>query len=204
MARHHESQWNQLGRWTGIRDVSLTEYGLQKSKEMGKLLDGAKIDRAFSSGQKRAIESLSAMLSVRESRNVPVAQALALNERDYGEYTGKNKWEMEELLGEKKFKEVRRGWNCPIPGGETLKQVYERSVPYFLDTILPRVAEGESVLLVAHGNSLRVLLKYIENISDENIANVEFPFGAIVIYDLDDAGRMIKKETMKVESSVPA
>ena len=85
-----------------------------------------------------------------------------------------------------------------------MKQVYERSVPYFLDTILPRVAEGESVLLVAHGNSLRVLLKYIENISDENIANVEFPFGAIVIYDLDDAGRMIKKETMKVESSVPA
>jgi 2,3-bisphosphoglycerate-dependent phosphoglycerate mutase len=118
---------------------------------------------------------------------------------------------MEKLLGEEKFKELRRGWDYPIPHGETLKMVFERAVPYFLDKILPQLKEamsdgrqGKNVLIVAHGNSLRTIVKYIENISDTAIADVEVPFGAILIYDLDADGHMVHKEVRQVASNVPA
>ena len=111
---------------------------------------------------------------------------------------------MEKLLGEKEFDKVRRGWDTVPPHGESLKMVYDRAVPYFLEKILPAVTDGKNVLVVAHGNSLRALVKYIEKISDEEIAEVEIPFGAITIYNLDEEGWMIKKEIRQTESHVPA
>ena len=204
LARHHESEWNKQGKWTGSRDMHLTPYGFEKSEDMGLLLQDFNIDCAFASMQVRSIETLSCMLNVCKRFEVPTEHNAALNERDYGDYTGKNKFQMEELLGEEEYQKLHRGWDYPIPHGETLKMVYARATPYFIDHILPKVKEGKNVLVVAHGNSLRSITKYIENISDNDIGHVEIPFGAIIIYDLDESGHMIDKEIRQTQSSVPA
>jgi len=204
IARHHESEWNKLGQWTGVRDRHLTEYGFKKSCEMGYPLKGIKIDAAFASMQVRSIETLSCILETLNVFDIPTEHSSALNERDYGDYTGKNKWEMLELLGEEKWNMVRRDWDCPVPNGETLKMVYERVEPYYLKSILPILNEDKNVIVVAHGNSLRALIKYIESISDEDISNVEMEFGSIVIYDVDKEGHMINKEVKRIESHVKA
>ncbi len=100
-------------------------------------------------------------------------------------------------MGHDEFVKLRRGWNTPIPNGESLKMVYERSVPFFLEKILPILKDNKNVLIVAHGNSLRSIIKYIENISDEDISKLEMNFGDILFYDLDENGHMIKKELLK-------
>lgn len=204
LARHHESEWNKLGKWTGKMDVHLTEYGFEKSEDMGLMIKDVMIDQAFASMEVRSIETLTCMLNICKRYEVPTEHSAALNERDYGDYTGKDKWEMEKLLGEKEFNDLRRGWDHPVPNGETLKMVYERSVPYFLDKVLPLVKSGKNTLVVAHGNSLRAIVKYIESIPDSGIADFEFPFGAIIIYDLDPQGHMLSKEIKQTESDVPA
>jgi 2,3-bisphosphoglycerate-dependent phosphoglycerate mutase len=204
LARHHESEWNKLGKWTGTRDRHLTEYGFAKSEDMGFLIKDLPVDQAFASMQVRSIETLSCMLNVCERYAVPTEHSAALNERDYGDYTGKNKWEMEKLLGEAEFNKLRRSWDYPIPHGETLKMVSERTLPYFLNTILPKVREGKNVLVVAHGNSLRSIVKYIERVPDERVAEVEVPFGTIFIYQVDNDGHSVSKETRVTKSEVPA
>jgi len=204
LTRHHESEWNKKGLWTGVRDRHLTEYGFKKSEDMGCLIKDVRIDYAFASMQVRSIETLSSMLTACEKYEMPTEHSSALNERDYGIYTAKNKWDMEHILGEEEYKKLRRAWDRPIEGGESLKMVYDRAVPFFLDKIMARVKEGKNVLVVAHGNSCRVIIKYIEKISDEGIADVEMPFGSILIYDVDDDGHMIKKETRITDSNVPA
>ncbi len=204
IARHHESDWNKLGIWTGSRDVHLTEYGFRKSEEMGNLIKGIRIDQAFASTQIRSYETLLGMEDKAHDLDVPVEFSSALNERDYGDFTGKNKWEMKKQVGDEQFECIRRDWNCPVPNGETLKMVYERAVPYYINKIVPLVLEGKNVLVVSHGNAIRALMKYIENVSDEDIRNVEMIFGCILLYDIDDKGKMISKEIKKVESSVNA
>ncbi|KND50321.1 MAG: pyruvate kinase [Parcubacteria bacterium C7867-003] len=194
IARHQESEWNKLGKWTGTRDRHLTDLGFEKSEDMGLLIKDIKIDYAFASMQVRAIETLSCMLNVCESYNVPTEHSAMLNERDYGDYTGKDKEDMRVLLGDEEFNNMHRGWDYPIPNGESLKMVYDRVVPYFIENILPKIKEGNNVLVVGHGNSLRTLVKYIENISDINIANVEVPFQKVIVYDLDENGHMLNKE----------
>jgi 2,3-bisphosphoglycerate-dependent phosphoglycerate mutase len=199
IARHQESEWNKLGKWTGMRDVHLTEHGFKESEDIGLLIKDLNIDCAFASMEVRSIETLSCILNVCKKYKVPTEHSAALNERDYGDYTGKNKFDMERILGEKKFEEIHRGWDYPIPNGESLKMVYERVLPFFLKRILPTILEDKNVLVVAHGNSLRALIKYIEDISDEGISDIEIPFKAIFIYDLDEAGHMIKKEIRQLD-----
>ena len=204
VARHHESEWNKQGLWTGLRDRHLTDYGFKKSIEMGGLIKDISIDRAFASMKVRAIETLSSMLESLGKFDVPTIHSDALNERDYGDYTGKNKWEMQDLIGTEAWNKVRREWDYPVPNGETLKDVYERVVPFYLETILPILQSGKNVLLVAHGNSIRAMMKYIENISDDGIKDVEMPFGAVVVYSLNHDGHMVSKEIRQIESSVNA
>ncbi|MFZ2621070.1 MAG: pyruvate kinase [Minisyncoccia bacterium] len=202
IARHQESEWNKLGKWTGTRDRHLTDLGFEKSEDLGLLMKDIKIDYAFASMQVRSIETLSCMLNVCNIFNVPTEHSASLSERDYGDYTGKDKGEMEKMLGGEEFRKLRRGWDYPIPNGETLKMVYERVVPFFLEKILPKINENKNVLVVGHGNSMRTLVKYIENISDEDIADVEFPFGKVFVYYLDSNGHMIKKEIKEAESDI--
>ncbi len=204
VVRHHESDWNHKGLWTGMRDRHLTEYGFQKSEEMGLLIKDITIDHAYASMQVRSIETLSSMLEAIGQFHVPTEHSSALNERDYGDYTGKNKWDMEKILGEDGWNIVRREWDCPIPHGETLKMVYERTVPFFLETILPRLRKGENVLMVSHGNAIRSIMKYIERIPDNAVKDIEMLFGVVVVYELDTEGHMISKDILRTECVVHA
>lgn len=202
--RHHESEWNSKGLWTGSRDIHLTPNGFEKSAELGLKVHDIPFDCAFASMQVRSIETLACILDVNREYKVPTEHVAALNERDYGDYTGKNKWEMEKLVGEETFNKIRREWDYPVPHGETLRMVYDRAVPFFLEHILPLLKTGKNVLVVSHGNAIRALMKYIERIPDDEMVHVEMLFGGIVIYDLDQEGHMLHKEVRNVQSKVNA
>jgi 2,3-bisphosphoglycerate-dependent phosphoglycerate mutase len=202
MVRHHESEWNKLDKWTGIVDVHLSPDGFVGAKEMGKLVKDFHFDYIFTSAQIRSQETLTnMMINMNVNHDIPIEHIKELNERDYGDYTGKNKWDMEKILGHEEFIKVRRSWDRIIPNGESLKMVYERSVPFYLNNILPLLKEDKNVLVVAHGNSIRSIMKYIENISDEGIANVEVPLGSVLIYGLDSDGHMIDKVIRQLDSN---
>lgn len=202
ISRHHESEWNKLGKWTGVVEVHLSPEGFEGAKEMGKLIKDFNFDYIFTSSQIRAQETLSNIMTTAGiDMSTPLEKVKELNERDYGDYTGKNKLEIKDILGDIEYKKLRRGWDTSIPNGESLKMVYERSVPFYLNKILPILKEGKNVLIVAHGNSIRSMMKYIENISDEGIADVEMPFGSFLIYDLDQEGHMINKEIRQLDSN---
>lgn len=204
LVRHHQSEWNKLGKWTGLHDCHLDPYGVEKAGDMGALIKDIPIDSAFTSALTRTKETLACMLDAGACAPATTEHAAALNERDYGDYTGKNKFEMQEILGDEEYKKLRRSWDYEVPNGETLKTVYDRVVPFYLEQILPLLRDDKNVLAVAHGNSLRALIKYIENISDEGIADVEMPFGAILIYEVDNDGHLVTKDIRQTESHVHA
>lgn len=204
IARHHESEWNKEGVWTGSRDVHLTQYGFSKSAEMGALIKDVRIDAVFASMQVRAIETLSCMLDALGLHQVPAEYVHMLDERDYGDYTGKNKEEMRNILGEEKYDHVHRDWDYPVPNGETLKDVYGRVMPFYVTQVLPHLRAGRNVLIVSHGNALRALTMYLESVPPEKAPDVEMLFGAVVLYGVDDEGRMVNKEVRKVESDESA
>lgn len=203
IVRHGESEWNATGQWTGLTDVHLTAKGRHEAHLMGAKLHDVHIDHAFTSEQIRTVETLQELLKAQGQTNTPYDRRWGINERDYGEYTGLNKWEVKEQVGEDAFNAIRRNWDYPVPGGETLKNVYRRTVPFFQKEVLPYLAAGKNVLLVAHGNSIRSLIKYIEKISDTDIAKVDFIFGTILLYDLDKDGHMIHKEIRKIDTVLP-
>ena len=199
MIRHQESEWNKLGKWTGFTDIGLSLDGLKKAKEIGKQIKDFHFDYIFISVLKRTKETLDQILSESSiNKDIIIESVKDINERDYGDYTGKNKWDIEKELGHDEFVKLRRGWDVSIPNGESLKMVYERSVPFFLNRVLPILREEKNVLIVAHGNSLRSIIKYIENISDEDISNLEMDFGDVLFYDVDNNGHILKKEILKV------
>jgi len=190
IARHGESEWNATGQWTGTTDVHLTEKGFKEAAKLGVALKELEIpiNAAYCSEQIRTRETLEGILNASQQFDVDISVASEINERDYGDYTGKNKWEVKEILGEEAFNDLRRGWNVEIPNGETLKMVYERAVPFYREKILPLVNKGQNVLLVAHGNSIRALIKYIEDIDDSEVSNLQMLFGQLVIYEVDEEG----------------
>lgn len=203
--RHAESEWNATGKWTGITDVHLSEKGFKESALLGQSVKslGVKSDVAFCSEQIRTRETLEGILNASQQFEVDIVPNSALNERDYGDYTGKNKWEIKDLLGEEVFNDIRRGWNVPVPNGETLKMVYDRVVPFYLDTILPLLVEGKNVMLVAHGNSIRALMKYIESIPDDQVGNLEMIFGQIIVYELNSEGKKTDSLVAKINTTPP-
>ncbi len=205
VARHAESEWNATGQWTGITDVHLSEKGFKESALLGQALKELEIpvDVAYCSQQIRSRETLEGMLNASQQFDVDINVNAALNERDYGEYTGKNKWEIKEAVGEEAFNQIRRGWDAPVPGGETLKMVYERVIPFYLDTVMPLINEGKNVLLVAHGNSIRALMKFIESISDEDVSQLEMIFGRIIVYDVSDEGLKVNASSTQIDSKPP-
>jgi len=199
VVRHGESEWNATGKWTGLTDVHLSEKGFKESAKLGLALKDMDIllDVAYCSEQIRSRETLEGMLNASQQFEVDIITAGEINERDYGEYTGKNKWEIKDQIGEEAFNNLRRGWDVAVPGGETLKKVYERAVPFYKETILPILEEGKNILIAAHGNSIRALVKYIESISHEDIKDVSMIFGQILVYDVDAEG--LKKDFKLVE-----
>ncbi len=205
LARHAESEWNATGKWTGLTDVHLSEKGFHEASLLGIALKNLEInvDQAFCSQQVRTLETLEGILNASQQFEVPVSRHDEINERDYGEYTGKNKWDMKELVGEEEFNGIRRGWDHPLPKGETLKMVYERVVPFYQNEIVPKLKEGKNILIVAHGNSLRALMKYVETISDAGVEELEMPFGNILAYDIDEEGHMHDKREAHIDTQPP-
>lgn len=194
LARHGESVWNAKGLWTGLVDVDLSDVGVVEAKKAGELIKGINFQICFTSKLKRAQQTLKEMLKVLGINHIPIFESQALNERDYGDFTGHNKWDIEKEYGKEQFLKWRRGWNEPIPGGETLKDVYERAVPYYKEHILPKLVAGKNVLVSAHGNSLRALIKYLEDISDKDIPNFEMKTGEVFIYEISSDGKIVSKE----------
>lgn len=200
ISRHGESEWNLLGKWTGWTDVGLTEKGRADTVRLGALLKDIRFDEAYTSALQRTHQTLDALLEGRGKGSLPTTQAAELNERDYGDLTGKNKWEVKAEIGEEAFNGIRRGWDYPVPGGETLKDVYARVVPYFEREILPKLQVGENILLVAHGNSIRALMKRLERVPEEDMAHVEMPFGQLLVYKFESGQPMpVHKEIRSVE-----
>ena len=193
LVRHGESAWNKQGLWTGLTDISLSEKGIEESQRAGESIKNIKIDQAYSSPLKRSTETLDEIIRVVEYE-IPITLDKSLDERDYGLLTGKNKWELKKEYGEEKFQKIRRAWDYEVPGGETLKDVYNRVVPYYESEILPKLKNGKNILIVAHGNSLRALVKYLEHISDKNISSLEIATGEIYIYQINPKGEIISKE----------
>lgn len=200
VCRHGESEWNLLGKWTGWTDVGLTEKGVNDTVRLGALLKGINFDRAYTSVLKRTQQTLDALIEGQGSEKPETIADKALNERDYGDLTGKNKWEVKDEIGEEAFNGIRRGWDYPVPGGETLKMVYERVLPYFQTEILPRLRAGENILVVAHGNSIRALMKHLDQIQEADMANVEMPFGQMLFYEFSAENELpINREVKRIE-----
>lgn len=193
LVRHGQSTWNAADTWTGLTDISLDGKGREQAKKAAQLLKGYTIDFAFTSGLRRAQQTLD---EIKEKLHINPSTTAnsALNERDYGDFTGKNKLEVEKEYGQAQYHAWRRGWNMPIPNGETLKDVYERVVPYYKKLILPKIKEGKNILICAHGNSLRALVKYLENITDSDISGIELKTGEIYIYQMDSSGNVVSKQ----------
>lgn len=194
LVRHGKSEWNHLGKWTGLTDVSITEEGIIEARNAGEAIRDIPFDVAYVSELKRAKETLAHMLDVLEAEHIPVVASGMLNERNYGIYTGKNKWEVRDEVGEELFQGIRRKWDTNIPDGESLKDVFHRVQPYYEEEIVATLDKGSNALVVAHGNSLRALVKHIEGISDEEIALFEIGVGEVHIYELDKNGKVIGKE----------
>ena len=194
IVRHGKSEWNALGLWTGWKDVSLNDEGREEAKRTAVQLQDITIHKAYSSNLKRAKETLQI---IKNSLNIDCISTVAdeaLNERNYGIFTGKDKWQVKKDVGEVEFKKIRRSWNYPIPEGETLSDVYDRVVSYYENIIQPDLKEGTNVIVVAHGNSLRALVKHLENLSEEKVFNLEIGTAEAYIYTINSIGQVLFRE----------
>ncbi len=194
LSRHGTSEWNKLGKWTGLTDVDLAPEGVDEARRAGEAIKGLEIHKVFTSALKRAHQTFEQIKKAAGQEHLVGNKHPALNERDYGQFTGKNKWQVKEEVGELEFQNIRRGWDAVVLGGENLKDVHARVVPYYEEHIRPHLLEGQNVLVVAHGNSLRALVKHLENISDKRIADLEIGFAEVYCYEIDKEGKILGKE----------
>lgn len=194
LVRHGQSEWNALGLWTGWQDVSLTEQGKEEARKAADGLRDISLHKAYTSNLKRAQQTLEELKQAMQHAELETVQSEKLNERHYGEYTGKNKWEVKEQIGEEEFTKLRRTWDHPVPGGETLKDVHDRAVPFYEQHILQDLKAGKNVIIAAHGNTLRALMKHLENVPEDKIHEVEIGTGEVVAYEIDEDGSVLGKE----------
>ena len=219
LLRHGESVWNRENRFTGWTDVDLSEQGLQEARAAGRLLraEGYDFDVAFTSVLRRAIRTLWITLEELDRMWIPVHHSWRLNERHYGALQGLNKAETAAKFGDAQVKVWRRSYDTPppalergderspegdpryaalapgeLPMTECLKDTVARFVPYWNESIVPQVRAGRRVVIAAHGNSLRALIKYLDRVSDEDIVELNIPTARPLVYELDDAMRPVR------------
>ena len=187
LVRHGQSEWNLKNLFTGWKDPDLTEQGIAEARDAGRKLkaQGLTFDIAFTSVLKRAQHTLDLTLAEIDQTNLPVKEHMALNERDYGDLSGLNKDDARKKWGEEQVRVWRRSYDVAPPGGESLKDTLARTLPYYVQEILPCVLRGERTLVVAHGNSLRALIMVLEKLSPKQILARELATGAPVIYLLN-------------------
>jgi len=229
LIRHGESQWNKENRFTGWTDVDLTEKGIEEAKNAGKLLkaEGFTFDIAYTSVLKRAIHTLWNVMDEMDLDWIPVYRSWRLNEKSYGDLQGLNKAETAQKYGDDQVLLWRRSFNVrppeleitdkrhPInelkygtidksllPATECLKDTIDRFLPYWHETIQPTILQQQKVLIVAHGNSLRALVKYLDHLSDEEILDVNIPTGIPLVYDLDENLNVMSKNYLGNEETI--
>lgn len=192
LVRHGQSEWNLQGRFTGDVDVPLTALGRAEALAAGDKLREFNFSHAFTSLLVRAIETLKLILSRTGQTDCPVSRDKALNERNYGQLQGLNKADVAREYGEEQVALWRRSYSVRPPGGESLADTAGRVLPYYQESIEPLLQGAQNVLVVAHGNSLRSLMMWLEGISETAIADVDLPTGVPRRYELDAALRVIK------------
>lgn len=219
LLRHGESDWNRENRFTGWTDIGLSDAGRQEAQQAGEMLKarGYVFDMAYTSVLKRAIDTLTIVLEVMGQTSIPVVKSWQLNERHYGALQGLNKAETAQEYGDEQVHIWRRSYDIPppaldhddprhprfdtnyagldpamLPACESLKDTLERVLPYWHETIAPTVRAGTRVIISAHGNSLRALVKHLDNISDEEIPGLNIPTGIPLVYELDDDLNVIR------------
>lgn len=192
IVRHGLTEWS--NRFTGWTDIGLTPEGIEMTKKYAFLLKekGFRFDLGFTSVLKRGIKTLETVLQVLGQENIPIIKDWHLNERNYGDLQGKNKAEVTAQYGKKQVSLWRRSYDVAPPGGESLKDTYNRSVPYFKEKVLSEVQNGKKIILSGHHNSLRAIIKYLDNISDEEIVNLNVPYCIPLVYEFDDNLRVLK------------
>jgi len=231
LLRHGESTWNKENRFTGWTDVDLTEKGRSEAVNAGRLLkdSGFAFDLAFTSVLKRAIRTLWITLEELDRMWIPIQHSWRLNERHYGALQGLNKAETAEKFGESQVKLWRRSYDVPppslepndprtgagdpryagmaaneMPRTECLKDTVARFLPYWHEAIAPAVRSGQSVVIAAHGNSLRALVKYLDGISDSEIVELNIPTGQPLVYELDDDLRPLRHYYLGDQAAIEA
>jgi 2,3-bisphosphoglycerate-dependent phosphoglycerate mutase len=198
LLRHGQSEWNLKNLFTGWRDVDLTEQGVAEARAAGQRLKarGIEFDVAFTSVLKRAQRTLDLTLGEMGQQNIPVLKDPALNERDYGELVGLNKDEARKKWGDEQVLQWRRSYDVAPPKGESLKDTVARTLPYYVQEILPRVLRGERTLVAAHGNSLRALIMVLEKLSPEGIVKRELATGVPIVYRLAPDATVAEKSEL--------
>jgi 2,3-bisphosphoglycerate-dependent phosphoglycerate mutase len=191
LLRHGESQWNLENRFTGWVDVPLSARGVQEAKNAGDKLRGFAFDRAFTSVLIRANETLRLVLDTIGQPEIPIEKDKALNERMYGDLQGLDKAETAKKYGDDQVKIWRRSYDVRPPGGESLKDTADRVLPYYESKIKPCLLKGETILIAAHGNSLRALVMELEQLSKEQVLELNIPTGVPLVYELDHDGKVL-------------
>lgn len=193
LVRHGESQWNLENRFTGWVDVPLSPKGEQEAREAGKTLEAVRFDCAFSSVLIRAKDTLRIILEELGQTTIPIEEDQALNERMYGDLQGLDKTETAKKFGDQQVKIWRRSFDVRPPGGESLKDTAERVLPYYEKHIRSALLAGKTVLVVAHGNSLRALIMQLEDLSKEEVLELNIPTGVPLFYEMNSTGTVISQ-----------
>ena len=188
LVRHGQSAWNQKNLFTGLKDPGLTELGKEEAFKAGQHIkkQNIKFNLLFTSALKRAQDTASIILEVIEESNINIFKNEALNERDYGDLTGLNKDMARQEFGEEQVQIWRRSYSDGPPNGESLEDTYNRVIPYFENEIMPALQKNKNVIISAHGNSLRALVKFIEEISKEEIVKLEIATGEPIFYEFNE------------------
>ena len=201
LVRHGQSEWNEQNLFTGWKDPGLTELGIKEAKNAGSLISDKDIqfDEMFTSMLVRAQDTGAIILDSINQQNIPITKNQALNERNYGSLAGLNKDDARKKWGEEQVHIWRRSFDIPPPEGESLKDTAERVLPYFHEYIMPKVIQGLSILVAAHGNSLRALIMELDLISSEDIVKLEIPTGAPIQYEFNQNGEVVNKTKLYEE-----
>lgn len=199
LVRHGQSEWNAKNLFTGWKDPGLTEVGIAEAHKAGRSLkaEGLTFDLAFTSVLVRAQHTLDIMLQELGQTDLEIRRDQALNERDYGSLSGLNKDDAREKWGEEQVHIWRRSFDTPPPDGESLKDTAERTLPYYDSDIVPELDAGKTVIVAAHGNSLRSLVMRLDGLTADEIVRVEIATGVPIIYALDGERRVVSKRILE-------
>jgi 2,3-bisphosphoglycerate-dependent phosphoglycerate mutase len=199
LVRHGQSEWNLKNLFTGWKNPGLTDKGVEEAHAAGRNLKalGLKFDMAFTSVLDRAQRTLTIMLEELGQTDLPTTRDQALNERDYGDLTGLNKDDARKKWGEEQVHIWRRSYDIPPPGGESLRDTLARTLPYYMKAIQPHVLDGKTIIVAAHGNSLRALVMALEGLSPEEILKREIATGVPIIYKLNANGTIASSQVLE-------